>query len=343
MMEVVAREDDPNSWDDLAVKGIGGWWYQTRWWMDYLAARRPERDDRSMSFLVRQGTQAVAAVQVDEDGTTRSPERAVGREGEACWSPVLSPELSRGERLAALRFTWAHLEGMARDRGWVAGAWQVSPLSRDFGAYLPDFLASTTRAGFEDASLCSQVLDLRVGPDALRRGMSKGHRAAITAGRRQFWSQVTTDPAHQYVGAYVALHRRLAGDQGRPLATYEMMRSWMADGHGALVTAIHDDGPVGFVYLIVHQRRALYMSTAVEEAFDRLPVGHVLQDESIRWLGQQGVELYEVGLQLFGNLPYDGSDLKEHNIGRYKRGFGGHLAPLVRRQAPWPVSGSRPG
>ena len=267
------------------------------------------------------------------------PGRAVGREGEACWSPVLSPRLARTERLAAFRFAWEHLDSLARERAWVAGTWQVSPLSRDLGEYLPDFLASTTRAGYLDNSLCSQVLDLRVGPDPLRRGMSKGHRSAVTAGRRRFRSQVTTDATDVHVDAYIALHCRLAGAQGRPLATYEMMRGWMADGHGALVTALLDDEPVGFVYLIVHQARALYMSTAVEESVASLPVGHVLQDEAIAWLGQRSVDFYELGIQPFGNLPYDHSGTKERNIGLYKRGFGGYLAPLVRRQAPWPVSG----
>jgi len=338
-MEAVAREEDPDAWDRLAGGGLGGWWYQTRWWMDYLAARRPERDDQPLSFLVWQGTVPVAAVQVDEDRTTQAPKCAVGREGEACWSPVLSPTLERTARLAVLRFAWEHLDALARERAWVAGTWQVSPLSRGLGEYLPDFLASTTRAGYLDTSLCSQVLDLRVGPEELRRGMSKGHRAAVTAGRRRFRSQVTTDAAEDHVDAYIALHRRLAGDQGRPLATYEMMRAWMADRHGALVTALLDDEPVGFVYLIVHQARALYMSTAVEESCDRLPIGHVLQDEATAWLGQQGVEVYELGIQPFGNLPYDHASPKERNIGLYKRGFGGYLAPLVRRQAPWPVSG----
>ena len=54
-------------------------------------------------------------------------------------------------------------------------------------------------------------------------------------------------------------------------------------------------------------------------------------------MSERGFELYELGLQQFGELPYDAPSAKDLGLARFKRGFGGILRPLVTREKTFSV------
>ena len=94
------------------------------------------------------------------------------------------------------------------------------------------------------------------------------------------------------------------------------------------------DEPVGFVYLIVHQARALYLSTAVEESVGKTCLSATcFRTKPLPGSGNGAAATRDPALW----QPPLGHEGEKHRA--HKRGFGGYLAPLVRRQAPWPVSG----
>jgi len=158
--------------------------------------------------------------------------------------------------------------------------------------------------------------------------VTKGHRSAISSIRRTVDVHVESTGSVSFPD-YVALHRRLAGTSVRPPATYDMMQEWLATGHGALVVASSGTRRVGFAYLLLDGEGALYASAAVEPEFADRPVGHAVQDEAIGWLGRHGFTRYELGLQQFPGVPLDHPSTKELGIAKFKRGFGGRLAPLA--------------
>jgi hypothetical protein len=91
-----------------------------------------------------------------------------------------------------------------------------------------------------DAFLVSQVLDLHASVEQLLKGISKGHRAAITRGLRTI--DVIIDDANSIEAAdfdaYRLLHREATGRETRPLETFQLMLGWIGQGNAVLARAV---------------------------------------------------------------------------------------------------------
>jgi len=332
MEAVPAGEFGTEAWDAFVGGADGAWFYHRHEWIEYQLARRRDLGGRSLAFAVLRDGRPVAAVPVgiEEDGRDGGSVR-IGVEGEPCWSPAISTALTDGERDDVLRFVMDETDRLAAVHRAVSSRWRVSAIARGYEEYLPSFLAATTRSGYTDVSLCTRVVDLRGGEEAVRRGMSKGHRAAVTRARRQFTTEVESGSSPSF-DAYVTLHRAIAGARARPVETYELMRQWLQEGRGALVVACEEGIPIGFVYLMIDGAASYYASTAVHDDHRGDPVGHLMLADAMAWLGRMGVVRFEVGLQQFPGVPFDRPDAKELGITRFKQGFGGRLLPWVVRE-----------
>ena len=315
--------DSEAEWDAFCRAESGAWFWHTGDWTAFMLASKPERDGRSLAFAVRGGRELLAVVPlaIDQDQLMLA--------GAPCWAPAVRADLDEARAGQALRIALEHVDAMAREHGAVRAAFQVSPLTASC------FAPAALRTGYLDISRTSQVLDLRVGAEALRRGMSKGHRAAVKRGTARFAVDVLSgaDATHASLHDFRALHEAAAGRQTRPPETYDRMAEWAQHGDALLVIARDGDTIVGGSYLSVFNRRAYYSSAAMDRSLSHQPVGHALQWAAIEWLIAHGVETYELGLQQFGPLLHDVPTDKERAISRFKRGFGGvlRLAPAYEK------------
>jgi hypothetical protein len=193
-----------------------------------------------------------------------------------------------------------------------------------------------------DASLVTQVLDLRAPVEQLLKGISKGHRADISRGLRT--TDVIIDDANSIdagdFDAYRLLHREAAGRETRPLETFQLMFAWIGQGNAILARAVCEGELVSAAYVINWRGAAYYGSAASSELGRRRAAGHALQWGIIEWLQGHGVGRYELGAQYFASLPHEIVTAKDQAISKFKRGFGGILerAPVRRRfwtRAAW--------
>jgi hypothetical protein len=253
--------------------------------------------------------------------------------GDGCLNPALLAGLTQRQRLDALRAMFDHIDALAVAASVISATVRVSPLAADFNVYLPDFLAATTRAGYVDRSLCSQVIDLCQASELILSGMTKGHRSDVRKGRTRMDVDVLdrSSMTHGDFAAYQEMHAKAAGRVTRPRKTFDLMEKWVAEGESALVRACLDGVDAGFAFILVDRGAAYYASAANNPDVHNEPVGHVIQAAAIDWLKRRGIDRYELGQQVFGPLPYLEPSLKELAIARFKRGFGGALAPLVIR------------
>lgn len=340
-MDCIPLEADlESSWDDFCETAAGAWFWHKLAWRDYTLAYRPEARSRSLAFAVRDAGRVVAAVplMIEEHGD--GPRFSFG--GGPCWAPAVAPELPPQRRERVLTEAFAHVDELARTHGATSASWRLTPLAGDFTGYLPLFLAATTRAGYVDVSLTSSVVDVARPFAEIRAQMSKGHRAAIASGARLGLSAlvISGDGASSDFDAYRELHAKAAGRVTRPAETFELMRDWLVAGRAALVRADLEGGVAGFAYLNLDGARAYYTSGANEPEIGQVPVGQALQGAALQWLSSAGYERYELGLQQFGELPYDSPSDKDLGISRFKRGFGGLIVPLATRRKEFSVSGS---
>jgi Acetyltransferase (GNAT) domain len=319
------------SWDHFCSRAAGAWFWHRRTYREYTLAYRPQARSRSLAFALRDGGELVAAVPLMVEQHDDGPRFSFG--GGPCWAPAVAPDLPPHRLERALNDAFAHVDELAGAHGVRSVSWRLTPLANDWGSYLPFFLAATTRAGYVDVSLTSSVIDVSRPIDEIRARMTKGHRSAIAAaGRAGLSATVLTGPAAgPSFDAYRSMHARAAGRVTRPARTFELMKEWLVEEDAALAQADYDGAPAGFAYLALNAGRAYYGSAANEPEIGNLPVGQSLQFAALTWLNARGFRLYEIGLQQFGELPYDVPSSKDLGLARFKRGFGGILYPLVTR------------
>lgn len=326
-------------WDDFCTEASGAWFWHKRAWRSYTLAYRPQAHSRSLAFAVRDGGRLVGAVPLMLEEHDDSARFSFG--GGPCWAPAVAPDLPPHRLERVLTGMFAHVDELAAAHGVSSATWRLTPLANGWTSYLPFFLAATTRAGYVDVSLTSSVVDVSRPFAEIRTQMSKGHRAALTSGARLGLSAVvhTGADAAPAFDAYRRLHAKAAGRVTRPAETFEMMRDWLVAGDGALVQADLHGEAIGFAYLNLDGRRAYYTSGANDPEIGQLPIGQALQGAALEWLSSAGFQLYELGLQQFGELPYDSPSGKDLGISRFKRGFGGIIVPLATRAKTFGADG----
>jgi hypothetical protein len=308
-----------DEWDVFCRAEPSGWFWHTTRWTRFLLDAKPEREGRSLAFAVREGAELLAVVPlaVEQDPV----ELTLG--GAPCWAPAVKDDLGEARAASVIRTALEHVDALAAEHGAVRAAFQLTPLTSGASG----FAAEAIRAGYLDLGRTSQVLDLRDGQDELRRGMSKGHRAATKRGVGQFSVDLLSGPeaTNAALHAFRALHEAAAGRQTRPPETFDQMAEWAQRGDGVLALTSAPDGPIGGQFVSVFAGRAYYLAAAMDRSLSHQPVGHALQWATIEWLIAHGVTEYELGLQQFGPLLHDVPTEKERNISRFKRGFGGVL------------------
>lgn len=306
-----------------------GWFWHTTWWRDYTLAYGTERGAEEAGFAIEGSSGLAAVVPLVREAAEVAGEdvTAFAYGGGPVWAPAVA-DLLPSARQAALRLALEEIDRRAAavDVGYVS--LQLSPLVPRFEEAAVDFLAGTSREGWVDASLTTQVLDLGLTPEKLAATMAGRHRRSIEQAR-ELAVTVSADPAEFAV--YQELHRQASGRETRSLDTFTMMRKWLVDETGLLAIARLDDVPVGAAYVMRFGTGAYYASAANLPDVG-LPVGHALLWELALALRVRGVRRFEIGIQHYGRLPYDEADAKQINIALFKRGFGGRAEPLIRRE-----------
>ena len=315
--------DREAEWDAFCRSERGAWFWHTTDWTGFMLAAKPEREGRSLAFTVRdaRGLLAIAPLTVEGDQFTLG--------GAPCWAPAVRADLDEATAAKVHRLVLEHVDQLAGEHGVVRAAFQVSPLAPG------DFAPAALRAQYADIGRTSQVVDLSGDLDSVRRGMSKGHRAAIKRGTSELRCEALSGPdaTSEALHAFRVLTDAAAGRPTRPPETYERLADWARRGDALLVFAYEGGTRVGGSFVTVFGGGAYYSLAAMDRSLAHLPIGQAMQWAAIEWLKGSGVRTYELGLQQFGPVPHEVPTDKELAISRFKRGFGGgqRLAPAFEK------------
>ena len=173
-MDIVdAAQLGDERWDLVCGAAMGAWFWHTSAWRDYTVAYRPALQSQSLAFAVVDRGQPLALVPLMVENDPGGFGRRFSFGGDACWSPAMMAGADHGRQRTALRTVLEHIDLLAADHGVDSVALRLSPLAAGWIEYAPLFLAATTRAGYVDASVCSQVIDLGREPQAIRAAMTR--------------------------------------------------------------------------------------------------------------------------------------------------------------------------
>lgn len=330
-MEIIPLTPEHRSaWDNFCRTSPDAWFWHTTPWIDYNLAYRPELEQRSLSFLCKEGDKIIAAVPLLLGTEQRNEKlhRIFSFSGNPVPAPALAEGLSESRRVKLFESLFELIEGLAVELGVAHSHFQIAPLS---SAHLKPKRAPHNfllRYHYLDCSIATQMIDLRLSEQELWAGVRRDHQRNIEKARESLTVRVHAGSVtDEKFDEYRLMHARAAGRVRRPLLTFHMMRDWIRSGGGFLAEALLDGRSVGFEIFQEFNRGVYSMSACNEPGFGRLPIRHLLQWESIRWMKARSFEFYEVGNQQFGSSLHDFPDQKQIDISLFKSGFGGATVP----------------
>ena len=334
-MKIISLSDKHYSaWDDFCKDSDDAWFRHTTTWMQYTLNHSPELSSESKSFFIADGNRILAILPliIEQKSGIRGKSKELSFGGSFGISPAISNELSARKRHVMKQKIFEHVDQIALENNVQRMSIRCPVLSANFHKSsfpTPNWLL---RYGFIDVSLHSQLLDLSQDISVLWQGMRRDLRKNISRDETQLEFEVLdkNNVNTSVFGKYRELHHLASGRVTRPLSTFDLMYEWIQNGHAVLFGAKCFGEFVGFFFVTVYKNGAYNGSSCRHPDYSHLSIGHYLRWEIAKWLKSNNIIYYEIGIQQFGNLPYDLPSVKEINISNAKRGLGGHIVPLYR-------------
>ncbi|HTS35712.1 MAG TPA: GNAT family N-acetyltransferase [Candidatus Solibacter sp.] len=324
------------AWDEFCLQSGEAWFWHTTKWLDYTLDYRPERSPVSYCFSVSiDGKMAAICPLVLETSRDEGREiRQFSYGGDPVPAPAFADGLSAKAKKAARRAVFGQIDELAATHRVQRVSFRVPPPAPFFWRSNYPLANPLLHEGFSDISLLTQVVDLSKPEDQLFREIRNDHRNDIKHAQKLLSTAIfdRDNITSEQFERYRLLHRKAAGRTTRPLSTFEMMLRWIQEGLAVLSCAMLDGNDIGFALFSVYKDGAYYSSSCNDPEFNHLPIGHLLQWHTMKWLKAHGIRFYESGVQHFGPQAHDIGSRKDWNISCFKRGFGGVTVPFWRAE-----------
>ncbi len=321
---------ESTEWDQMVYRVPGASYEYTSALIEYRYACSPWVKENLSFLYVVDGVPLSAAVVFLEayDGNytfTASKDYLV--------APFVSEALPFRRQETVASEVLKQVDSLAAEHGVEKKAFRLDPLCNcRYQNPLLNF-NYLMKYGYQNTSINTQIIDLSKEVSELWSDVRKGHKANIKSGKAAYDVRVISGSSvsEEDFRIYKEMHHRAAGRQTRPDETFWMMHNWVRIGNGVLGIAYKDGWPISTVVAYAYGGTAYYASAA-EDPGSKLavPVGHVMQWETMMALKNMGVRFYEIGWQKFGVQSYSRPTEKEIHIASYKRGFGGETRSLFQ-------------
>lgn len=325
-MEIILLDNkNENDWNEFCLKSSDSWFWHTTYWMNYAKHYRPEYNPIQLSFFVKEDNKFVAVCPLmleDHNGSKEFSFSAF-----AVPSPAMSDEIGNKKQKKVLDFIFAYVDDQAKTLGVKKTSFRFSPLSDIYVLSKGHPSNYLLKYGYLDATFITQILDISQNPEQLKSDVRKGHKYDINRASRILDAHIYDAKSidRETFDLYCNLHHKDAGRVTRPPITFDMMFEWIKMGNAILVgtTLKGKDQFVGFSYHIVYKSGAYYASACSDPSYGEMPIAHFLLWESINWLHNNGIRVFEIGWQFYGSEFHYHTSPKEYQISKFKRGFGG--------------------
>lgn len=320
-------------WDDCVRRSNEAWFWHTTHWMTLTAELSSEYFVENASFFVIENSQVIALcpLLIEKDISSQ------GEYLQFCYSrwstpaPVVINTESHFRKQKIIEFCLDEINRIAEEKKIAYIRLHIPVVTETYMTESLPRVNPFVKYGYTYLPYQTQVIDLRNNENVLWRAIRKGHQADIKKSSQMLnitiWdaANITYEKFRQYQD----LHHKDAGRVTRPQQTFDLMYSWILNGESVLIEASFEGRPVGFVLIIVYKKGAYYGSTCKDPDYIKVPAGHLIQWEAIKYLKNRGVFFYDLGLQEHGSQWFHNPSSKEISIAQFKRGFGGVTVPLM--------------
>jgi len=335
-IEIVSLNKECNeSWNRFCVESNNAWFCHTTDFIDFQLNLRPTLDSKSMSFMVKEGRciLCICIIFLEKHELNNQIFYEFSFGGDYCPSPAFKIGLTESRKEEILKFVFSQIDEKAREHDVKRVSFRIHPLCHNFlesGTPPYNYLM---KHGFFDNSINTQIINISLSDEELRRSIRKGHKYDINRGRKTYEIAIFdhSNIDRNTFDNYRLLHHKAAGRITRPLITFDIMFNWIKQDSAFLVGLLYNQTFIAFSLFIKFKDGAYYGSAADDPDVQvDVPIAHIIQWKAIEWLKNNKIKYYEIGWQQFGNQFYDFPSYKDKSISFFKRGFGGLTVPLFR-------------
>lgn len=333
-LEYISRHDiAPDEWDAVVKGSPDGWVFGLYGWQE-LTLAVPNWAYQDFSFGIREGGKLLAVVPLQYQAASRT----MASNGWSGCGPMVSGALAGKFRSRVMQLAIDRCLGLARQQGAEAFSFTLNPVTQT-SLSAPWGVNPFAQHGLDDTAGLSQVVDLRVTPDALWFSLSQDARRQVRAAReagitvsRVEWSECLDD----YYALHCATYAR-TGVQPHPESYFSGIVKHIAPGgHAVLWRAQSADGATLAYHNACWFKQGGYYHTGCSaDGANELGASYLLFWEALAGAQAGGLQWYDCGA-IFPNA----TDPKQKGLSTFKTKFGGeaHRRYVCR----WPIQPSAP-
>jgi hypothetical protein len=225
---------------------------------------------------------------------------------------------------------FGYIDRLARDKGVFKCTFLIDPLC---AIYEAEHFNRLTRHGYIDASISTQIIDLRLPREQLWMDLRKSYKPLINKAEGTY-EVIIMDHRNADFSlheGYRQLHLKAAGRVTRPISTFNTQFE-MLQADQAVLIGIKFNGRFVSISYFQHFHRSAYYASETDDPDVQVPVtyGPLTQWRAMLYYKERGFNYIELDNQQFGPQLFDDPSDKELSISMFKRGFGGRTLPLFR-------------
>jgi len=331
-MEIVAFSDDmSDAWDEFVQSNDEAWFWHTTDWMRYSLSSQFNVQTGNVSFCVTENSRIIAIAPL-------IIERYM-QEGEECcelryggWPvpvPVIDASIKPKRKNKIYKLIFNEIDRIASADNVQRAVFRIYNAYEQYrrGNIVFNFLM---KYGFNDTSSVTRVIDLTSDLRDIYREFNDGTKRQIVKAEKNLSLKLYdhTNISVDIFGCFKKFYFDVAGKVTRPEACYSVLYECILKKLAVMVFAYFQGHLVGVTISAYYRSGAYYLLGASKREFIQCSVGHLMQQEMLKYMKSQGIEYYEIGHQQYGPTCYDFPTEKEINISIFKRRFGGVDVPL---------------
>ena len=321
-------------WDQFCLESDESWFNHTSTWIEYTLNMRWDPKNENKSFMVYENNELVAICPLVIELSRFDDEfvKEFSYSGFLTPTPALKNNLDNKFRKKVLSCIFKEIDRCAILNNVKRSLFMIYPLSYHFLGKKEIPYNFLQKYGYADISINTQLINISLSLEDIKRGIRKGHKYDINRGLKaieiEIWDKenINTEIFEQYR----LLHKKAAGKITRPAKSFEIMFEWIKKGNSILVSVKLEDKFVGFGIINIYKEFAYFQSACNEPDFNEIPINHALQWKTIEYLKDKGIRYYELGWQYSKGISFEIASNKELDISKFKHGFGGFTVPLFR-------------
>jgi len=203
------------------------------------------------------------------------------------------------------------------------------PISLKFNiqsTFISEVLSLSYSSGFQPIIGFEQLVNLEDSIDNIFTQIRKSYKSLINQSQRLFNIEIHTSVSSDLWEKFILFHFQQSSRVTRSVQTWEIQKQHINKNKAILITVQENDGNyLGFALFNFNDFEAVYAVAAYDREKFNLPIAHGVQWEAIKYFKEKGLKKYIVGV-----LPsLSQSDPKQHNIAKFKMGFG-QTQPYLR-------------